>query len=376
MIAIVDVTWGTATMRVLAPTADLAWLAEFLAPCARVAPASRGSGRLLFHTLELVRVETLPAMPSTTITRPLFIRDGSNVEVRCAFDEQGGRIAVHEDGVLRVSADGTHTTVTTWNGRAARHLLFLTVRELLMTELLRARAGVVLHAAAVTFDGMTLVVCGPKAAGKTTFASRVAAAGGALVANDRVAFGVAPDFEVRAIPTVVTVRPDAADLLGLRIPWPPAGWQTLLRVSELGPDGVAPPWADEPANPDYRWTMSPAQFARVLGRDFALSAGHPVFVFPDLDLDDARPPTRRLEPEELGLRLRDQLLGRPGVRVSEVFASAEEPDHDVVERFLEQVIDDAARVVPGYQLRLGPDWHETAVDELLAPLRGDPVASA
>lgn len=374
VIAIVDVTWGTATMRVLAPSADLDWLAEFLAPSVQVTRPSASAGRPPFHTVELVPVETPPPVPSITTTRTLFVRDGGNVEVRCGLEERGGWNAFHDDGVICVSADSSRTTITTWSGRAARHLMLLTVRELLMTELLRARAGIVLHAAAVTFDGMTMVVCGPKAAGKTTFACRIAGAGGALVANDRVALGVAPRFDVRAVPTVITVRRDAAELLGLRIPWPPAGWQTLRRLSELGPD--APPWADEPANPDYRWTMSPPQFARVLGRDFAFGDGEPVFVFPDLDLDDTRSPTRRLEPDEVARRLRDQLLGRPGARVSEVFAPADQLHPDAVEAFLEQVIAGAARLVPGYQLRLGSDWHETAVDDLLAPLRGDPVASA
>ena len=353
--------------------ADLDWFAEFSAPSA-VVHAAAPEEHPPFASVEVVAPTHAPEVLATPEIRTLFVRDGPNVDARCAVDERG-LVAEHEYGILRVSATGTDVTVIPNSPRGARTLLLFTVRELFTSRWVRSGAGLVLHASAAVADGTTFVITGHRLAGKTTLACRIAHGGGALVANDRVAISAAPAVKLYGVPTVVSVRPGTVDLLGLDLPWRAAGWQSFQRLDEVR-GRAEPPWPPQSPRPEYAWTLSPAQLGVVLGTEIAKASGKIVLVFPAVDLDDREPPTHRLDPHAVAERLRGQLLGAPGARTSDVLGlSFAAGDPEGTESFLEQTVVDLAAEVSAYHLRLQPGWHRLSLDELLAPITSeDPVS--
>ena len=88
-----------------------------------------------------------------------------------------------------------------------------TVRELALVQSLRP-GDVELHAACVQTEGRTIVLAGPKRAGKTTLVSRLASVGAGIVANDRVILRPSgPGWEVMGVPSIVSVRRGTLRLL-------------------------------------------------------------------------------------------------------------------------------------------------------------------
>jgi hypothetical protein len=141
------------------------------------------------------------------------------------------------------------------------------VRELVTAQSLADGTRLQLHGAALAHDGRTIVLAGPKEAGKTTLTTRLAAVGGLpIVGNDRLLVLPAPEtaksWTVRGIATVVSVRPGTRTQLPGRFDdLPDLPSPAHLTLAEL--DAVAP---REPARaPTGRLKLSPAQFARAAG---------------------------------------------------------------------------------------------------------------
>ncbi|MGH7895441.1 MAG: hypothetical protein ACREQL_12290, partial [Candidatus Binatia bacterium] len=112
--------------------------------------------------------------------------------------------------------DGTEVDVIAHPGSALfRGGVMRVVRELATVRALASPDRVQLHAAAFEVDGHAVLVAGPKGAGKTTLLAYVASSTGArILTNDRaVAQRLGSGFEVRGVPTFVSVRPHTRALL-------------------------------------------------------------------------------------------------------------------------------------------------------------------
>jgi hypothetical protein len=174
-------------------------------------------------------------------------------------DERYGTEYRLEPGVVRVLR----------HDRSARSRagVMRVVRELVTAQSLADGTRLQLHGAALAHGGRTIVLAGPKEAGKTTLTTRLAAVGGLpIVGNDRLLVMPSPDaagsWTVRGIATVVSIRPGTRTQLPGRFDdLPDLPSPAHLTLTEL--DAVA---AREPARaPAGRLKLSPAQLARAAG---------------------------------------------------------------------------------------------------------------
>jgi hypothetical protein len=142
------------------------------------------------------------------------------------------------------------------------------VRELATSALLARTESVFLHAAAIEVDGRALLITGGKEAGKTTLLCYLAAAAGtAILTNDRVLVRREGDaFGVRGVPTIVSVRGESRRLIPCSFSGVPNHDRPVfLTVAESAAERARL----GPADSDDRLRLSPAQLARELGVSLA-----------------------------------------------------------------------------------------------------------
>ncbi len=182
------------------------------------------------------------------------------------------------------------------------------VREAASVRALKDPDLLLLHAAALEHRGKAVLIAGPKGSGKTTSLSYLAAASGArILANDRslLHFG-GTEIEVRGIPTAVSIRDGALELLH----WPRL--RSLRRapspsrhtLAEIG--AVADDVREPPAEP---FRLSLAQLAYAAGVSLSSCGRLCAIVFPEVRLGEVSVRLDRLTAHEATRRLQGARFG-------------------------------------------------------------------
>jgi hypothetical protein len=288
---------------------DIAWLREFLAPSFDPRPVEEAD-----FTIEVSHDRARRAALITA--RPRGRRD----KVACfALDREvvhhpawttAGRVVIRDrrHGVYYVLSDASVAVIAADRSPLARSGVMRVIREIATARALAAPGNLQLHAAAVEIGGRGILFAGPKGSGKTTLlAYFLTATAARLISNDRVfAIRTLDGFDLRGVPTIVSVRPGTQELLPGRfghVPNIPYSYRfTLAEADRLlaavgGTDGTT------------RLTLSPAQLARELSVALATGATLDSIVFPEPHPDPSAFAIDRLTPEEAALRLRGVRFG-------------------------------------------------------------------
>jgi hypothetical protein len=242
--------------------------------------------------------------------------------------------------------------------RRWRFTVVMVVLEIAATRM--RRMGLDLHAAAVEARGRSLLIVGPKGAGKTTLSLHLLRGGTwHAMSNDR-AFAVAADggFVVYGVPTAAKIRPATlAQFPELGRGLPAVERPYLYGREELSGQPVA---GDR--DPSTELALSPPQLLRQLGANACASAPLGAIVFPELRADVAGSAVVPLDPHAVRTAIWANLYGIAGRREPTVFEEIDggmrSPSPDVAVAL--------ARSVPGYRVLLGPRAY--ASDELAAEL--------
>ena len=243
------------------------WLHENLHPWIEEHASAGPDHRVEFTTIaDPHRALGVDPDSPRTVERPCFALD-TRVLAYPGW-EAGGEVVLEDtvyDGLLRIGPSRTQV-VARPGFLGARVTLLRAIREVLTAPQREAPDWIELHAAAFEVGGRTVLVMGPKEAGKTTLLLHVLSTGDArFVTNDRTlvragATGVAP--EATGVPTFINVRPGtlaifphlASPLDAIAGPFVYA----LRELSELVP-------RQGPPKCDARIVMTPAQFCRQAG---------------------------------------------------------------------------------------------------------------
>ncbi|MEA2686104.1 MAG: hypothetical protein QOE93_1299 [Actinomycetota bacterium] len=299
-------------------------------------------------------------------------RVGETIEV--VDTNFGARYAVGRDGVA------VHPCGPWPRTRVA---VLRVIREVATVQALADGSRVQLHAAAVEVDveggGRVAVVAGIKEAGKTTWLAHVAAStGAAVVANDRLlasppgSASAGAAWDVRSVPTIVSVRPGTMECLPhlfRSVPAVPSAAHLTMAEAAAAAD------REGAVTVPTRLKLSLPQLAAAL--DAPLSGGGPVatvavlapaagcvgFAVRPLAPDEAQ---RLLAPVVYGAGSRAGVAGRPTV-FEGLVATRRPPDADAA------AIRRLAHEVRCVELRVGPGFlasREAAAD-LLTELTRD-----
>jgi len=234
-----------------------------------------------------------------------------------------------------------------WRFTAALVLLEIAATRMRQTSL-------DLHSAAVEAVGRSILIVGPKDAGKTTLAFYLLRSGSCrALANDRVfASAAGTAFVVHGVPTAVKIRQrtlvEFPELLR-RLPAVERPYlYSLDELTQASPCGERTELAE--------LALSPPQLLRQLEVDARASAPLGAIVFPriqgDVDGGDVVP----LSPAEVRAGIWANLYGNPsGRREPTVF---EELDGGVIPPS-PSLVDRLSRAVPGYRVLLGPRAYAT-----------------
>ena len=157
----------------------------------------------------------------------------------------------------------------------ARIALMRVVRELAMIHS-HTRGGLFIHGAAFAVDGRSVIVAGPKRAGKTTLLMHALRSGKArFVSNDRVLVSLAEAGAIgRGMPIIVTIRKESlVKFQDLYCRLQTSSYECTFSLSER---------TDRATRPDRkgRFSLSPAQFCRFLRTEAATQAQVSALIFP------------------------------------------------------------------------------------------------
>jgi hypothetical protein len=343
---------GTVISVVSDRESDIAWLREFLAPSFDPRPAEEAD-----FTVEVSHDRARRAALITT--RPRGRRD----RVACfALDREvvhhpawttAGRVVVRDrrHGVYYVLRDASVAVIAADRSQLARSGVMRVIREIATARALAAPGNLQLHAAAVEIGGRGILFAGPKGSGKTTLLTYFLTATAArLISNDRVfAIRTFDGFDLRGVPTIVSVRPGTQELLPGRfghVPNTPSSYRfTLAEADRLlaavgGTDGTT------------RLTLSPAQLARELSVAPATEATLDSIVFPEPHPDPSAFTIHRLTLEEAALGLRGVRFGvdsgKNGPTVFEHLAGVTRPEGADA-----ALISSMAEGIPCFSVRMG-----------------------
>lgn len=296
---------GTAIRIAADDAAAAAWLDEFLTPAfAPWSDGPAGAGVRLTTTAaarEAVAASRPAAAPPPT---PAFALDREVVALP-SWPIPGGTVLDDAKfGASYVLRGGDVEVVPHRGSTRFRGGLMRVVREIATARALASPDRLQLHAAGFEVDGRAVLIAGAKAAGKTTLLAYVAASAAVrLLANDRA---ILDRLDVRPVPTIVSVRPGTAALFAERFRRVPAVASAAhLTLAEADAALVA----RGPAGPDARLKLSPALFARCLGRPLSAGARLAAIVFPEHDADPAGLAVARLPAPEAARRLRAARFG-------------------------------------------------------------------
>jgi len=341
--------FGSWSVEVVGPAADLDWLLEFLDPWFSAAESADRCVRLVRDDARLERAAVAEGDP---LAIAAFELDQQMVRLEARRASDGSIVAV--DPAYRaayvVAAGGRRIDVLA-RGRdsGARTALMRVVREGAIIHA-RRTGQLLLHAAAVHDRHGCLLLAGRKNSGKTSFLLHLLRRGDtAFLANDRVAISAGGGALVaQGIPTVIgidagtrTFFPGLADTLHAR------GCDHRRRSSE------APP-AVEPA----RRVVSPRQLCDALGVQTVATAPVRAIVFPVIRATASGLRLQRLDEAAAGPRLAASLFGTPPFAASKLFAPADSASSGGDPASL---LARLAREVPCFDGIAGPDAYRSEV---------------
>ncbi len=331
-----------------------AWLDEFLRP----AFEERHGSATDFSVRVRAGSEASAAVASTRPPGPLpetpcFALDQ---EVVCHPSWRVSERTVIEDqklGAYYVLAGNQVEVVVLPGSSAFRTGAMRVIREIAACRALASPACLLLHAAAVEAGGRSVLVAGPKNAGKTTLLAYLAAATRTgILSNDRALVSRdASGFEVRGVPSIVSIRPQTlAFFPSLARGIPAVQRPAHLTLAEADAAFAAHGGVDA----RIRLRLSPPQLARQLGVPLSASARLSAVAFPATPCDRSSFRVDRLSVTEAALRLRESLFGvgsgKSATTAFERFTRARRPEHGDA-----AMIDAIASQVPCFSVGIGAE---------------------
>jgi hypothetical protein len=301
--------YGTRIAVTSDEAAVLRWLDEFLVPSFEAWEGPEADFTVRVRTAASAYAELAPTRPPDPLPLlPCFALDREVVQHPSWTASGRTLLADGKLGALYSLGERRVDVVAAPAASAFRAAVMRVVREIAATCALASAERLQLHTAALERAGRALLVAGPKGAGKTTVLGYLGAEPGVrILANDRAFVAAAAEgFEVRGVPTMVSIRPATLGFLPRLARGVPdverPGHLTLAEadaaLAERGELG-------EPR----RIRLSPAQLARQLGAPLAASAALAAVAFPDAAADPGALAVERLGPAEAARRLPGALFG-------------------------------------------------------------------
>jgi hypothetical protein len=279
--------------------ADLGWLSAFLACGFEEVPDAVGNRRVGLR-VDAAAYDRLLAKGSAGAGGPVegFAKD-SNPSLLERWPSNGPAATFHDPRralFYLVSEDAARVEILARERTTrCRTTLMRVVRELTMDRVV-STGGILVHGAAIGFEGGVVVMCGPKRSGKTTLLmSLLEIPGTSYIANDRcVARPGIATVSVRGLPTIVSIRCDTLEHF-------PAARARLERIR--------PDLAGSERSGRSRFSLSPPEFCELMG-DCPRESGGPLMalIFPRVTDDPTPLRLRRLDPAEALERFRTGLF--------------------------------------------------------------------
>jgi rRNA-processing protein FCF1 len=261
------------------PPSVAKWLDEFLTPAferragagePRVRVEQDGYEALVAsRPCALSDVEACFALDTEVVHHPAWRLDGTTV----MHDEKFECFYLIDESDVRVVTHRKSTRPRVGSMRV--------IRELATASALADTSRFQLHAAAVEVDGRAVLIAGSKGAGKTTLLAYLASStGAAVVTNDRALLSrTARGYEVRGVPTIVSVRPNTAALL-------PHLFRDAVPAVPVPAHLTRAEWDAARARAGFfdvstRLKLAPPQLARLLGVGLTARAPVAAVVFPE-----------------------------------------------------------------------------------------------
>jgi hypothetical protein len=263
---------------------DLVWLEEFAAPAFDVAHAGPAACEIGL-TADDARFEAARgAGPDPGGGRVPWFSFDSRAADYPLWRAPESRAAVYDEEIevfYLLDSDATRVEILARAGTRAPRIALLRVLRELATAHARHRGALHLHASAFCYRGAAIVVAGPKRAGKTSLLLH--ALGDPAVrylANDRVILSVRPTAPpmARGMPTVVTLRPDAAGLFPRHQLRRANAYRAYFTRAE-----ARARVATGDATEGMQLSLSPAQFCDLAGTMAVGEAPLAALVFPRVD---------------------------------------------------------------------------------------------
>lgn len=301
-------------IRVATPSSNtLRWLEEFFGTSFEVSSClpTGDDHRVWSVTLEHVRHQEPPKKLANWIE--CFTLDGSFERYRLETDSGTRRVLWHPEHAVRLEIDATARTVNiacpAAEASRGRMVLMRTVREIATAHALQD--GMLhVHGAAFRHGENTIMLTGPKTAGKTSSLLYALHHGAQLLGNDRLLVGFDQQPVVRGMPTVVKVRPES-----LRF-FPKLARRHRIRpykfVESMEESLRRVRWSTTDGNADVTPRLTNTQLCDLLGIGSAKEAPLTAIFFPRVDARVQGFAVRRVVPAAAADRLWRECLLRPG----------------------------------------------------------------
>ncbi len=332
--------------------AALQWLDEFLTPAFEIRSGETADFCVAILAEEAAYRDAAATRPAGPLTDAACFALDREVTRRPSWAASGATLFENaKHGVLcRLFGRRVDVLVHPASDRS-RTVAMRVIREIATSRALASPDNIQLHAAALETGGRALLLAGPKGAGKTTLLAYLAASTGAsILANDRVLLSRTGDaFEVRGVPTIVSLRPDTLRLL-------PYSFGAIPRVERPAHLTLAEADAERAlvggVDGTVRLTLSPAQLARQLGVSLSPCARLTAIAFPQAHADTEGFAVDRLGAAETAPWLRQARFGlrsgKDGPTVFEHFTGCVRPPGAD-----ESLLAALAGAVPCFSVRIG-----------------------